>query len=292
MGQLAALLEGLVDKMERAAALDRPADVGQRLSGRIPDGFVKDALSGTQIGHPVHPLAVTVPIGAFVAASFLDATGGDPAASRRLVGLGLVTAVPAALAGASDWHDLEGGERRVGVVHAIGNSLGLTLLAASWLARHSGGRGKVRALAGLGLIGASGWLGGHLTYAQGAGVDTTAFQRPATEWTDACPETELSDGQPHALDVAGMAVVVVRDRGAVRALANRCTHRGAPLSDGDVDGGCIECPWHGSRFDLVTGQVERGPATRPAPTFEVRVRDGVMQVRRSEVRALRLNPTD
>ena len=57
-----------------------------------------------------------------------------------------------------------------------------------------------------------------------------------------------------------------------------------------VRDGCVECPWHGSRFAVTDGSVVRGPATRPAATFQTRVVEGRVQVRRHETRTLRLNP--
>ncbi|MFE7416210.1 Rieske (2Fe-2S) protein [Rhodococcus sp. NPDC057529] len=72
---------------------------------------------------------------------------------------------------------------------------------------------------------------------------------------------------------------------------HRCTHLGAPPHDGSLDDGCIECPWHGSRFDVADGRVARGPATRPQQVYEARVRDGRIQVRQpDEQRTLRTNP--
>lgn len=291
MSQLAALLERLAARVENASVLDRPADLLQRVSDRLPPGTVKDVLSGTPTGHPLHPALVAVPIGAFAGAALLDATGDDAAASRRLIGFGLLAAVPSAAAGLSDWGDTEGAERRVGVAHALGNTAGLGLLAASWLARRSPGGGKALALAGLGAIGVSGWLGGHLTYALGVGVDTTAFQQPPDDWTDACAEVDLAEGEPHAATVADMPVLLVRHHGALRAIGDRCTHRGAPLHEGRLVEGSVQCPWHGSRFALADGAVVRGPASRPQPAFETRVVDGRVQVRRGEARALRTNPT-
>ena len=234
-------------------------------------------------------MLVTVPLGAFVGATVLDATGSDGAAARRLVGLGLLAAVPSAATGLSDWGDTMGAERRVGVAHAMSNSVGLGLLAASWLARRSGG-GRGLSAAGLAVLGASGWLGGHLAYAQGVGVDTTAFSAPPQEWTDACAEADLAGGRPHAVTVGDVAVLLRSSGGRLTAIGNRCTHRGAPLSEGTVVDGCIECPWHASRFDLATGAVERGPATRPQPRLEVRSVAGRVQVRRVEDRSLRTNP--
>ncbi len=288
---VAAVLERLVDAVEHAAVLDKPADAGQQLTGRLAAGPLKDLLSGTPVGHPLHPVLVTVPIGAFVGAAVLDVTGGDAAAARRLVGLGLLSSVPAAAAGLSDWGDTQGAERRVGVAHSMLNSAAMALLAASWVARRSSSGGRLLSTAGLGLVGVSGWLGGHLAYAQGVGVDTTAFQKPPVEWTDACAESDLVEGTPYAVTVEDTPVMLLRRAGRTTALGNRCTHRGAPLSDGAVVDGCVECPWHASRFDLATGAVERGPATRPQPVLQTRVVAGRVQVRRAEARTLRLNPT-
>jgi nitrite reductase/ring-hydroxylating ferredoxin subunit len=124
----------------------------------------------------------------------------------------------------------------------------------------------------------------------GVGVDTTAFSSPPEEWTDAGAEADLLDGLPHAVTVDGLPVLLVRTGSTVQALANRCTHRGAPLDEGKVVDGCIECPWHASRFRLSDGAVERGPATRPQPALDVRVVAGRVQVRRNEPKSLRTNP--
>ncbi len=55
------------------------------------------------------------------------------------------------------------------------------------------------------------------------------------------------------------------------AIKNSCTHLGGPLAQGKLEGHVVECPWHGSRFDLATGEVKRGPAQTPEPVFEVKV---------------------
>jgi len=290
MPSLTRVLERLTTGVERAQALDRPADLVQALTSRLGPGPVKDALSGTWVGHPLHPVLVTVPIGAFSGAVVLDLVGTEKTAARRLIGLGLAASVPATAAGLSDWGDTEGAERRLGLAHAALNAVGLSLLTGSWLARRSGGGGQLLAVSGFGVLGLSGWLGGHLSYALGVGVDTTAFLEPPTEWTDACSESDVRDGVAHAVTVVDTPVLLVRDGGALRAIGDRCTHRGGPLHEGTVADGCVQCPWHASVFDLADGSVVRGPATRPAPVFEARVVDGRVQVRRDEDRALRVNP--
>lgn len=287
MPRLPQLLERASALVESSGALDRPAQALQQVTGTLPPGRVKDALSGTAIGHPVHPLLVTLPIGAFSWAAVLDLVGGDPKTSRRLLGLGILSVLPTAATGLSDWSDTTGAERRVGFLHAATNTAALGLMVASWAARRTPGQGRGLTLAGLGLVGVSGWLGGHLSYAMGVGVDTTAFSPPPTGWTDAAAEADLVEGRPHAVTVAGLAVLLLRRGATVHAIANRCTHRGGPLDEGTVVGDCIECPWHGSRFALADGAIERGPATRPQPALEVRVVDGRVQLRRQEPKSLR-----
>ncbi|MEP6648732.1 MAG: Rieske 2Fe-2S domain-containing protein [Lapillicoccus sp.] len=298
---LSAVLSRLVERstslVEHATALDAPAEALEAVASRIPVGPMKDLLSGVAVGHPLHPALVTLPIGAFSSAVALDLTGREQSAARTLVGLGLLSSVPTALAGLADWSDTSGAERRVGLAHLALNVAGLGVIAASWLSRRNDpGRGVFDThgpwltLTGFGIVGASSWLGGHLSYAMGVGVDTTAFQRLPTRWTDAVAEDDLVEGQPVVATVGSTPILVVRTGGRIHALADRCTHRGGPLHEGTVQDGCIQCPWHASRFALSDGAVVRGPATRPAPVFETRVVGGRVQVRRNEVRTLRLNP--
>ena len=298
---LSARLARLVDRsttaVERAAVLDAPSEALDHVASRIPVGPVKDVLSGVALGHPLHPVLVTVPIGAFTSALVLDVTGREQSAARTLVGLGLLSSVPTALAGLTDWSDTRGAERRVGLAHLALNVVGLGVIGASWLSRrHDPGTGRFDAhgpwltLTGFGIVGASAWLGGHLAYAMGVGVDTTAFQRPPTEWADAVDDADLLEGQPVVVTVEATSILLVRTGGRLHALADRCTHRGGPLHEGTIADGCVECPWHASRFALADGAVVQGPATRPAPVFETRVVDGRVQVRRDEIRTLRLNP--
>jgi len=203
---LSARLARLVDRsttaVERAAVLDAPSEALDQVASRIPVGPVKDLLSGVALGHPLHPVLVTVPIGAFTSALVLDVTGREQSAARTLVGLGLLSSVPTALAGLTDWSDTRGAERRVGLAHLALNVVGLGVIGASWLSRRRDpGTGRFDAhgpwltLTGFGIVGASAWLGGHLAYAMGVGVDTTAFQRPPTEWADAVDDADLVEGR-------------------------------------------------------------------------------------------------
>lgn len=292
--RMSSALNALGEALERMESLDSLGDLLAKAVGPLVSKRpVNDTLTGAPIGHPLHPALVAVPIGSWTAATYLDLTGGDEDAAARLLGLGVVTAVPTALSGAADWLTTQGAERRVGVVHASLNSVALLLYSASWLSRRRGrhAAGVAMALAGAGAVAVSGWLGGHLAYALGVGVDTTSFQHLPEEWTDAAAESDLAIGQPLRRDIAGAPLLLVRTNEGVHALADRCSHRGGPLDEGEFSAGCITCPWHGSTFRVTDGEVVAGPASRPQTVLEVRTREGRIQVRRSaEERSLRTNP--
>jgi nitrite reductase/ring-hydroxylating ferredoxin subunit/uncharacterized membrane protein len=288
------LLERLIGRIEAASALD---PVAERIAGLVGTALKSDRLtstvSGTQLAHPLHPALVLLPAGSLLSASYLDARGDQADAAQHLVLLGLLSAVPAALTGATDWSYTQGAERRVGLVHAAANATGLILYTGSWFARQQRrhAAGTALALAGAAMLGVGGWLGGHLAYARGVGVDTTAFDRASEEWTDVLAEADLVDDQPTLVYDGKLPVLLVRTGGQLYAIADRCTHRGGPLHEGEFSDGCIVCPWHSSKFRVTDGQVLAGPATRGQRAYEVRTRYGSIQLRHTdEAGSLRTEP--
>lgn len=270
-------------------ALDGPAKkVGKTVRGVIKPGPVKDALSGSWLGHALHPLLTDVTIGSFTSALALDWLGGresEPAA-QRLIGLGLLSAVPTISSGYSDWADTEVASdsvRRIGIVHAAANATAGWLFAASWVARRRGehGRGRALALAAGGVLGGASYLGGHLTLAEGVGVDQTTFEGGPREWTAVLDDAQLTDGQMRCVEADSTAVMVVRAEGNLYALSNHCSHRGGPLHEGKLEGTAVSCPLHDSVFDVRDGSLIHGPAAYPQPAWETRVRHGRIEVRRS-----------
>ncbi len=277
----------VVRRIEQTEALDGPAkQVGQSVRGKLEPGALKNAVSGTWLGHALHPMLTDVVIGTWLSALLLDLAGGRAArgGADRLLAVGLAAYPPTAFTGASDWADTEvadDGVRRLGFVHAGLNAVAFTLQGASLASRLRGrrGRGVALSLAANGILGAGGWLGGHLSLAHGVGVDQTTFDTGPDAWTPALPAAELPDGQPVTVVVGETPVLLVRSAGGVRALHDRCSHRGCSLVQGTVDGEVLECSCHGSRFRLTDGAVERGPATAPQPAFEVREQGGRIEVR-------------
>jgi nitrite reductase/ring-hydroxylating ferredoxin subunit/uncharacterized membrane protein len=278
------LLEQAMKRLERAEALDEPAEMLVKLVGPATrPRLVKNALSGTWLGHRFHPLLVPLPIGFWTGALLFDliATRRSRWAADTLVGAGIVAAVPTAAAGLSDWADAEPDGRRVGLVHASCNTLALLCYSSSLVARLLGWRkaGVGLGLAGATAISAGGFLGGHLSYVQAVGVEKKRFAGGPSSWTPVLDAADLAEGAPRVVRADDTEVLLVRDGGGLHALWASCTHECGPLAEGRFADGNVTCPWHGSTFRLADGKVVRGPAAASQPVYETRVVDGKIEVR-------------
>ena len=273
-------------RLEQIDALDQIADPVQRaVEGADPPGSpLNEALSGTPLGHPLHPPLTDVVVGAWTGAVVLDLVGGKRGrgAADRLIVLGLLAALPTAATGLNDWSTLYGGTRRVGIVHAGSNVVAVGLFGTSWVARKKGRRlvGKGLALAGFGAATFAGFLGGHLSFRRGVGVDHTAFLELPGEWTPVADEASVKESEPVLVDVAGVEVMLVRQGESLCALFDHCAHQGGPLHEGTIEDGVVICPWHSSHFRLSDGAALSGPTAHPQPALEVRVNEGKVEVRR------------
>ncbi|WP_231126698.1 Rieske 2Fe-2S domain-containing protein [Motilibacter aurantiacus] len=288
-GPLQSAIERGMHAIEEAALLDkvaRPLSEAVHAVGE-KQARIADLLHGVPVGHPLHPALVLVPVGTWTSAAVLDLVPRTGPAVPVLIATGIASAAPAAAAGLVDWAELHPQQQRVGLVHAVANTAGLALYAASLAARLRGRRAAGRALsyAGFGAVMAGGFLGGHLSYRQAAGAnhveDVPHLVTPG--WHDLCAIDDLPDGRPVRRLVGEAPVVAVRRGKSIDVLADKCSHLSGPLHEGrvhDVDGeACITCPWHGSTFRLDDGDVVAGPATAPQPSFDVRVEAGRVQVR-------------
>lgn len=287
------ILRDVVGVIDRQRWLDR---IGKPLESAVSGAFsrggapgqqVKDFLHGTWLGHPLHPALSDVPIGAWTAALVLDSLevvsgrGEFGPGADAAVGVGLAGAVGSAVTGLNDWQHLHGRSQRVGLVHGVLNAGATLLYTASLLYRRRGSRGPARGLASLGyaVVTAAAYLGGDLVYDKHIGVNHTTREGLPREFVPVLDDTELREGELRCVDAKGAPVMLVRAGGRIHALANTCSHLGGPLCEGTLHEGGVVCPWHGSRFDLETGEVLDGPAVFPVPRFETRVRDGRIELR-------------
>jgi nitrite reductase/ring-hydroxylating ferredoxin subunit/uncharacterized membrane protein len=277
----------VVERIEQAGRLDPLSDRLQRLvAGLLRPRAVRDFLHGVWLGHPLHPALVHAPVGAWLSAAVLDALPGQRRAATALIATGTAAAVPAAVAGWNDWAALDRDQRRTGLVHALANATALALFAGSLLARKRGRPGRALSYAALGVAGAGAYLGGHLSYRQGAGVNQAVpdlFRIP-DGWQPLGDAIEYGDGVATARRLGDVPVLVYRRGETFSVLLERCGHQTGPLGEGDrvdVDGQpCVVCPWHGSTFRLADGGVVHGPAATNQPVLTTRLVGGRLEVRR------------
>lgn len=260
--------------------------------GGRPAQAVKDFLHGTWFGHPLHPALIVLPLGAWTTAPFLDLVGADEGADAA-IGLGILASLPTAAAGMADWSHTAGKARRVGLAHGLLNTAALGCYVGSYAARRAGSRGLGIGLStlGLGLGALSAYLGGEIAYDLGQGVNRNAWSPEVGQVApdldefkvaaraDSLVEGGLSAGEI-TVDGTKVPLVLLKRGDQVFALNGTCSHMSGPLAEGKLVGeSCVECPWHGSRFDFRDGSVVRGPAVYVQPRFEARVRDGNVEVR-------------
>ena len=137
-------------------------------------------------------------------------------------------------------------------------------------------------MAGYAALTAGAYVGGELVFRQGNQVDRHAFESAGTKWK-ALDVSEVPAGKLVKAKTTTDTLVLFReaDGGPIQALHGVCAHAGGPLDKGTLVDGCVECPWHGSRFRLADGHVARGPAVYDQPVFEVReTAEGGLEARR------------
>jgi nitrite reductase/ring-hydroxylating ferredoxin subunit/uncharacterized membrane protein len=277
-------LEPIADRLQPAVAeaLGVDGPIGPK---------VANILHGTWLGHPFHVVLTDVPLGSWTAAAALDVLE-EKTGSRALgrgadtaIAVGLAGAAAAAVTGLADWSKIGGGQpRRIGLAHGLLNVTATACYVTSLCLRRNHSRRAGRRLALLGLIvsSAAAYLGGHLVYKERLGVDHTAGYSPPEDFVSVLPEAELPENQLRRVDAGGMPILLVRRGQRIYAIAETCAHLGGPLSEGKLEDATVRCPWHGSRFSLEDGRVIEGPSVHAQPVLEVRVRDGQIEVRRSD----------
>ncbi len=100
-----------------------------------------------------------------------------------------------------------------------------------------------------------------------------------TDWIDVCAGDALRERENIIIDVDGTEVAIFRIDGQFYAIEDVCTHDGAEIASGELDGDEIICPRHGARFCVKTGAVKCAPAYENVDTFPLRVESGRLQIR-------------
>ncbi len=249
--------------------------------------------------HPIHPMLVLFPLGLWITSFIFDVIGVATrnellwAAGFYCIIAGCIGAAAAAVAGAVDLFGVvpeKSSGRRRGYMHAGLNTLVLLLfIYIAWRrgtpANMPNSISLLLSAIAVAAVLVSGWWGATLVYRNQIGVDHRYAhagkwkERELKGWDQpVCNQSELNEGQMMLARRERQEVVVGRCPEGYAAFSHRCTHKGGPLADGALVGCTVQCPWHGSQFDIHTGRVVAGPAERKIGTFESEVRGGEVYV--------------
>jgi len=245
-------------------------------------------------------MLVVFPLGLFFGGWILDLIGKATsdeqlwAASFYCTIAGLVGGFCAAIPGLIDWFTVipprSRGKRR-GLMHAILNTLVVIAFLIIAIHRSSStaapGRFELVLMTlAIMAMGVSGWLGGTLSYRNQIGVDHRSAnagswrERAIESWErPACNQSELGEGQMMLVHVGNERRVIGRCADGIVAFSDHCTHKGGSLADGALIGCTVQCPWHGSQFDIHTGRVIAGPAKNKVDIYDIEIRAGEVYIR-------------
>jgi len=252
--------------------------------------------------HPVHPILIPFPI-AFLSGAFLFnalgwlrdvpswwTTGGylGPVG----IAAGLVAAIPGLVDYLYTVPPKSSGKTRA-TRHMLANLGALALFAVAWWLRGDPANppdvtGLGLQAIGLGLLGMGGYMGGTLVTRNMIGIDHRYAR--AGKWRDETVDAgskktatvarsdELEVDQMKLLRVGDKRIVLGRTADGYVAFDDRCTHKGGSLAGGVMMCGTVQCLWHGSQFDVTTGEVKAGPAKRKIEVYEVKEEDGEVRL--------------
>jgi nitrite reductase/ring-hydroxylating ferredoxin subunit/uncharacterized membrane protein len=253
-------------------------------------------------GHPIHPILIAFPIAFLVGALGFDVAGrvadwsGGWTTGAYLGVAAIVSGLIAAVPGLIDYFGVvppNSSARRRATQHMIINVTALAVFALGWLFRDPTSlrpafETLVLEALGVGLVSWGGWLGGTLVYRNQIGVDhryagagkwnEEKLDAPGSGFVVVAREDELQVDQMKLVHVRGRRIVLARTEQGYLACDDRCTHRGGPLADGVLICGTVQCPWHGSQFDVSTGAAKAGPARDSIATYPVEIADGEVRL--------------
>ena len=260
-----------------------------RVLGR-PGKLLQDFLNGSWLGHTVHAVLVDVVIGAATAALLLDvlrvffAVDGLEVAATWILGLTYLAAVGSLLTGLTDYKDTapNSSERDITALHGLTNIVATGFFAGSFFQRLGDNHDAAFwvLLIGYLIVSVGGYVGGHVVFKYGYMVNHNAFSRSkrAKEFTPIAAVADVPDGAATKVMFGSTALVVVRRGDVVHALRETCSHAGGPLSEGELKGDTITCPWHFSTFRLTDGAVVHGPAGTAQPAYRARVNGDQVEI--------------
>ena len=246
-------------------------------------------------GHPLHPILVSFPIAFFIGTLVFDVLAFvydrddfyTTAKCLEIAGIGF--ALLAAVPGIIDYFFVippKSSAKKRGATHGLINITMVIIFSVALLLRQ---KEEVSfmiiiglEIAGVILLSIAGWLGGTLVFRNQIGVDIRYAQ--AGKWKEeyinnadgeihVASIDELKVNQMKLIHVKGKRIVVCRTEKGYAAFDDHCTHRGGSLASGSMICGTVQCPWHGSQFDVISGIVTAGPAKKSISVYPVKETD-------------------
>jgi uncharacterized membrane protein/nitrite reductase/ring-hydroxylating ferredoxin subunit len=247
-------------------------------------------------GHPIHPILIVFPLAFFagtllfdiLAMAYNDAVFWVTAYYMQLAGIigGVLAAIPGAVDYIFTVPPKSSGKKRA-AKHGIVNASALVLFTIAWFLKADPGVVPVVSLV-LEIVAAAllvfgGWMGGTLVYRNQIGVNPRYAS--AGKWkeiyvpTQASPvevahADELKPNQMKLVHAGDKRIVLARTETGYVAFSDHCMHRGGSLAGGAMICGTVQCPWHGSQFDVTNGAIKAGPAQEPIVIYTVKEENG------------------
>ena len=252
--------------------------------------------------HPIHPILIVFPI-AFLYGCLVADLIGRFLGLRTVVAAGaymsmaaVITGLMAGVPGFIDYVSVvppNSSAKKRATQHMVVNLAALSLIAIGWAFRDWEMMNPSWVtigleLAGVGLVTWGGWMGGTLVHRNQIGVDHRYAH--AGKWREQKVEgdagatvavdgaDEMKPGQMRLLHWNDRRLVLARTNDGFAMFDDRCTHKGGSLADGALMCDTVQCPWHGSQFDVNDGSVKAGPAEKPILTYRAELRDGRLHV--------------
>ncbi|MBS1524812.1 MAG: Rieske 2Fe-2S domain-containing protein [Bacteroidetes bacterium] len=245
-------------------------------------------------GHPIHPILVGFPIAFFTGTLIFDALGifnmdsGFWQTGKYMEIAGIIAAVITAIPGTIDYFFTvppKSSASSRGAKHGLLNVGLLVIFVIAFIIRTNDASWTPVILEAVGfiLLLFSGWLGGTLVYRNQIGVDPRYAD--AGKWKEArfsqssglievAAADELETDQMKLLHIGDKRIVLGRTEKGYVAFSDHCSHKGGSLAGGMMMCGTVQCPWHGSQFDVHDGKAKAGPAKEQIPTYNVTVKEG------------------
>jgi uncharacterized membrane protein/nitrite reductase/ring-hydroxylating ferredoxin subunit len=243
-------------------------------------------------GHPIHPILVMFPIAFFIGAFVFDIIGlaheRYSGTAVYLIIAGLIGGVLAAIPGLIDYNATvppHSTAKKRAATHGLVNTFVMLLFAVALAYRLKAEDPSIVVILALEVVGVvflcyAGWMGGTLIYRNQIGVDPR--YAGAGKWKEEYLKEEngrvvvqsvdtLKKDQMRLIHVGKKRIVVANTGDQYVAFDDRCSHKGASLAGGAMICNTVQCPWHGSQFDVNNGSVKAGPAKELIRTFKVQL---------------------